>query len=145
MEKISNLADCIPPELVEEIYKNGKEHNDQHVYRVAKYGIINEIAFLGTYEECIYEKRENRYNINEIGTYSTSCYITPKMPQKFLCNLKRKHFKKFPHPIIIHGNTICGLSQLTIERDSSSNEEHIDWWIYKDSFQKLQETFEVYD
>ncbi len=34
MKRISNLADCIPSELIEEIYMNGKEQDDQHVYRV---------------------------------------------------------------------------------------------------------------
>lgn len=41
-----------------------------------------------------------------------SRYLTPKHPQKFLGYLKTRLFKKYPHPVIIQGNTIYGLSQL---------------------------------
>ena len=67
MERTCNLADCIPQELKEEIYANGEEHYEQHVYRVAKCGIINEATFWGRYEEYKYEKRQIKLDKKEIG------------------------------------------------------------------------------
>ena len=142
MERTKDLADCIPEYLIEKIRKNGMEQDKQHVYRVAKRGIISSVDFMGSYEETLFEKRPFKGDLNEIGAYSTSCYLTLKYPIKFLGYLKAKLFKKYPHPTIIQGNTICGLSQLTKERILDNQEEdHIDWWIYKDSFDILTQTF----
>lgn len=142
MEGTKDLADCIPEYLVTEIKKNGKEQNGQHVYRVAKRGIINDIAFMGSYEETFYENRPFKGDLGEIGSYSTSCYLSTKYPEKFLGFLKAKLFKNYPHPVIIHGYTICGLSQLTTERlPDYSHEDHVDWWIYKGTFDRLIQTF----
>ncbi len=146
MERTWNLEDCIPQELKEEIYANGEEHYEQHVYRVAKCGTINEATFWSSYEEYKYEKGKTKLDEKEIGSYSTSCYISPKSPQKFLKLLKKKHHDKYAHPIIIHGKTICGLSQLTKERiPRYKDKEHIDWWIYKGSYDKLEEEFEEFE
>ena len=140
------FSDCIPSDLVKKIIINGKEQNNQHVYRVAKRGKITDVEFMGTYEETLYEQRNCDKDLTEIGSYSTSCYLTPKNPRKFLKFLKRSLFKKYPHPIIIHGNTICGLSQLTKERILDyPDEEHIDWWIYKGSFDELVKEFKVFE
>lgn len=89
MARTNTLSNYIPPKLIDEIWANGKENSNQHVYRVAKYGTINEVTFMGSYEECLYEKREFKEDKTEIGSYSTSCYITPKYPQKFLKCLKK--------------------------------------------------------
>lgn len=146
MEKTYDLADCIPKELIEEIRINGKEQYDQLVYRVAKRGIIDEIAFMNSFDECLYENRENNNDLNDIGSYSTSCYTTPKHPQKFLKCLKKKHFDKFPQPSIILGNTICGLSQQTAKRKAEyPYKEHIDWWIYKNSFKEVCSAFSFFE
>lgn len=146
MEGTKDLADCIPENLVKEIRKNGIEQDEQHVYRVAKRGSIDEIAFMGSYEETLFENRNFNDDLNEIGSYSTSCYLSTKYPEKFLGFLKAKLYKKYPHPNIIHGYTICGLSQLTTERLSNCPEEdHIDWWIYRGSFNKLIQTFALYE
>lgn len=142
----NSLSDSIPPHLIEEIKLNGEENDSQKVYRVSKCGKINEIAFMNSFEECQYENRENKDNLNEIGSYSTSCYTTPKYPLKFISNLKKKYFDKFPYPVIICGNTICGLSQLTIKRKPKyRNKEHIDWWIYKDGLDKIVKNFEKFE
>ncbi len=142
MEATKDLADCIPEYLVEKIRKNGKEQDEQHVYRVAKRGIISNVEFMGSYEETLFEKRPFKGNLEEIGSYSTSCYLTLKYPIKFLRYLKASLFKKYPHPTIIQGNTVCGLSQLTKERiPDYEKEDHIDWWIYKDNFDKLVQSF----
>lgn len=46
--------------------------------------------------------------------------------------------------MIMKGSTICGLSQLTVERMPDYLEkDHIDWWIYKGSFDKLIQTFTI--
>ena len=145
MEGTKDLADCIPKDLMEKIRKCGKEQNEQHVYRVAKRGIINEIAFMGSYEEAIFDNRNFKDDLNEIGSYSTSCYLSTKYPIKFLGYLKEKLYKKYPCPIIIQGSTICGLSQLTIERlPDYPQEDHIDWWIYKGSIDMLKQIFTIY-
>ena len=142
MERTKELSDCIPKNIANEIKRHGKEQDGQHVYRVAKRGTINEIAFMGSYEEVLYENRKFTKDLNEIGSYSTSCYLSPKHPSKFLGFLKAKLFKKYPYPRIIHGNTICGLSQLTKERiPDYLEEDHIDWWIYKESFEKIIQAF----
>lgn len=142
MKETKDLADCIPLKIAEEIRKNGKEQEGQHVYRIAKRGIINDIAFMGSYEETLFENRPFKKDLNDIGSYSTSCYLTLKHPRKFLGFLKARLFKQYPHPIIIHGNTICGLSQLTKERRTEDQEgDHVDWWIYKGSFNTLVQTF----
>lgn len=146
MEKTNDLSDCIPVALVNEIRKNGKEQNNQHVYRVAKRGKISEIEFMGSYEETLCEGRAFKGDLNLIGSYSTSCYLSPKHPVKFLGFLKARLFKKYPCPIIIHGNTICGLSQLTKERiPDHLEEDHVDWWIYKGNFDKLLTAFSIAD
>ena len=145
MEETKDLADCIPKELVEEIRKNGKEQEAQHVYRVAKHGIINDEAFMGSYEEALSEGRSFNKDLTGIGSYSTSCYLTTRCPEKFLKLLKARHFDKYPQPKIIQGYTICGLSQLTKERNPNSEEDHIDWWIYKGCFDKLTQVFTYYE
>lgn len=144
MRETKDLADCIPEELVIEIRKKGKEHIYHPIYRVAKHGVINDIVFMGSYEETLSENRHFNGNLKEIGAYSTSCYLSTKHPKKFLGYLKAKYFKKYPCPMIIKGCTICGLSQLTKERipDYPEN-DHIDWWIYKGSFDKLIQSFTI--
>lgn len=138
MEDTKAFSDCIPENLVEEIQKNGKEQYSQRVYRVAKRGIIDDVTFMGSYDEALFENRPFKEDLREIGSYSTSCYLSTKYPKKFLGYLKAKLFKKYPCPMLIQGYTICGLSQLTIERlPDCPQEDHIDWWIYKNSFDKL--------
>lgn len=144
MKGTKDLADCIPKELAIKIRENGREQDYQPVYRVAKRGIIDEIAFMGTYEEYLFDNRNFNKDLNEIGSYSTSCYLSTKYPKKFLGYLKERLYKKYPYPIIIQGSTICGLSQLTIERlPDCLEEDHIDWWIYKDCSEELIQSFTV--
>jgi hypothetical protein len=144
MDRGSNLADCIPQELIKDIYRNGKEQNEQHVYRVSKSGIINESTFWCSYEEYQYEDRKSKKSPDEIGLYSTSCYLSPKSPEKFLNFIKRRYHEQYPHPILIHGNTICGLSQLTKDRiPNYKDKDHVDWWIYKGNFEKIKNNFEI--
>lgn len=146
MEETKDFADCIPKGLVEEIRKNGKEQESQCVFRVAKRGIINDIMFAGSYEETLLENRRFKGDLNEIGSYSTSCYLSTKCPEKFLGFLKAKLFKQYPCPNIVQGCTVCGLSQLTRDRlPNYLEDDHIDWWIYKGSFDKLIKAFTFYE
>lgn len=146
MERTYDLSDCIPPDIAEEIRINGKENDEQHVYRIAKRGSVSKIEFMGSYEECLYENRPFKGDLSLIGSYSTSCFLTPQYPQKFLGYLKARLFKKYPHPIIIHGYTICGLSQLTKDRiPGYSQDDHVDWWIYKGKIDEVVTAYKVYE
>lgn len=125
----------VPKNLISEIKNNGIENFNQKVYRVAKYGTIDMRTFYNTYDEY---KSENRlqyliqkYSLNDIGTYSTSCHNSLVSPKKYIKFLKSRLKELYPNPKIIIGKTICGLSQLSIERDPNYlDETHIDWWIY---------------
>lgn len=138
------LSNSIPTDIAEKIAANGKENPHQIVYRVAKRGNIDETAFLSTYEEDMLDNgklREGR-DPNNISTYSTSCYLSRKRPQKFLGYLKQQLINIYPHPILMTGRTICGLSQLTAEREPDTPEsDHVDWWIYPDYAETIAGSF----
>lgn len=138
------FSKCIPKELIPEIINSGKENFDIKVYRVSKYGTIEKKVFYNSYLEHESENRlshlKKRYELNDIGTYSTSCHNSIKSPRKYLNLLKQKYSKNYPRPIIIEGYPICGLSQASIERNPDYEDDtHIDWWIYDDdkSFDKI--------
>lgn len=138
MEDNNVLESNIPIDLQNEIKNqaNGNEHFSE-VYRVAKWGKIEERTFLSTFSEiqCGYIEDSERYAKDEIGTYSTSVYTDRKNCDKFIKLLKRgrRLRLKYPYPVIIKGKTSMGYVQKTKDRILDYNDDtHIDWWIFKD-------------
>lgn len=69
-----------------------------------------------------------------------------KTPKHVCFGVLTYGFNKYGISYIIHGNTICGLSQLTKERISGYKDiDHVDWWIYKGNFKELEKNFKFYD
>lgn len=140
------LAESIPNDIIDKIYECGKENSECFVYRFCKRGIINEIAFLNSYDEYMLENREIKDSIDNVITFSTSCSLTDKKPKQLCKLIKKKYFLQFPTPCIIAGHTIGGLSQRTIERDPNySDKNHIDWWIYQDCIEDIIAAFTIID
>jgi len=138
------LSSNIPEIILNKISELNLKENEYNVYRVAKTGTINFSTFDSTYTEM--EKgtipSENR-DLKDIGLYGTSCYLTIGKCKKFLKLQKRFN----PAPCIIKGVTKYGLSQKTNERDSSSKDGHIDWWIFEGYENELikEEIFFIYE
>lgn len=131
------LEPNIPKSMYEEIIKQAKGNKHYNtIYRVAKWGQIEEKVFLNTYgeiQENIIPDNEERYPKDEIGTYSISVYTERTSCDKFIKMLKKsKRLKQiYPYPIIIKGKTSNGFVQKTKERkDSYDDPTHIDWWLF---------------
>ncbi len=145
MDSNKSFSPSIPPNLIPIIIDEGKENPEQFVYRVSKSGLKNKETFLNSYDERIHENRcKKGLNLNDIGTYSTSCYLTVDSPLYFLNFLKAKYFDQYPCPCVIMGHTIGGLSQRTIERETKCDKKHIDWWIYQEDIDEIIADFEFY-
>lgn len=143
-----NLEKLIPEELHEVISEQAKDnpHFDT-VYRVAKWGKIENRAFYSTYKEIkekIIPDNEIKYPKNEIGTYSTSVYLEPGPCRKYINFLGGRLRRIYPCPIIIKGKTSNGMVQRTIDRiPSYPSEEHIDWWIFEGEIDRVINDFSL--
>lgn len=142
------LNPCIPDNIKDDIRTCGaKEEIKEPVYRVAKMGKKDEVAFFSTFEEILAEiipDNEKKYPKNKIITYSTSVYLDKKPCQKFIRLLKKSVVtkEKYPHPIILQGQTTNGLVQRTVEREQDYPDKlHVDWWIYKGEVEKVLGNF----
>lgn len=130
------LESNIPKNICNEIINQAKENEHiNDVYRVAKWGKIEEKTFLNTYGEIelgYIEDNEEKYPKNEIGTYSTSVYTERKNCDKFIKMLKRsvRLRELYPYPVVIKGKTSNGLVQKTIERIPNYDPTHVDWWLF---------------
>lgn len=151
---MSDLETCkdeldgnIPEELRKEIKERTKENEHYtEVYRVAKWGRIEDKVFLSTYEEILADilpDDEAKYPKNEIGTYSTSVYTERGKCDKYIKCLKgSKRLKKvYPYPVVIKGRTSNGCVELTINRNKEAEPEHIDWWIYDGKRSEVMQDF----
>ena len=143
IEEHKELNPCIPDDIKNDIWACGaKEELKEPVYRVAKMGTIDKVAFYSTYEEIqtgIVPDNEMRYPKDKVGTYSTYVYLDKKPCEKFVKCLKKKIY---PHPIILQGRTTNGLVQRTIEREKDySDKLHVDWWIFEGEVEKVFENF----
>lgn len=145
MEK--HLSSKIPGLDQQRILIHGEENYERKVYRVAKWGVDDSKSFLSSYEEYLLNPDGlSKPDLSEIGGYATSCNSTIKIPKKLLKFLKRKYFNLYPHPIIVVGKTIMGLSQETYRRiPNYSDKTHVDWWIYSGSESVLTKIFEIVD
>ncbi|EOT23508.1 hypothetical protein C805_03172 [Eubacterium sp. 14-2] len=141
------LSSVIPENIRKKIWESGAgEEHFQQVYRVAKWGKLEEKAFVSTYEEILQGWIPDRYSKEEVGTYSTSVYTSRKNCDKFINCLKRsvRLRKEYPHPVLLTGNTSHGLVQRTAERVSdNSDSTHIDWWIFEGAIKKAVRNFRI--
>lgn len=131
------FEDNIPKDLYSNIINQAQ--NNEHinnVYRVAKWGRIEEKVFLNTYGEIQYgyiPDDDSKYPKNNIGTYSTSVYTERKNCDKFINMLKRsvRLRKLYPYPVVIKGKTSNGLIQKTVDRiPDYIDPTHVDWWLF---------------
>lgn len=109
----------------------GAKEEEIEVYRVCLTGKVEPDSFLNSYEDAKLKIRD--LDLNEVGSYSLSCYEDIKDIRKML-----KFFtKRTPGvPVVAQGLTesCCGVVQRTIERIKlKSGKSHIDWWLYEDA------------
>ena len=127
-----HMQKCFPAYIPEEeIIIAGAKENEYNVYRICKWGELNQHAFISTYEEVLErDGNVNDLDLNDISSFSTSCFEKEKDAKRMM-----KFFtKKNPQAILAYGNIKkeTGLSQKTSER-KPKQKSHVDWWIYKDS------------
>lgn len=145
-----NLEKIIPEELHQEINEQAKDnpHFDM-VYRVAKWGKIENRVFYSTFKEIterIIPDNETKYPKNEIGTYSTSVYLGPGTCRKYINLLGRRLREIYPCPIIIKGNTSNGMVQRSADRiPDYPDKEHVDWWIYDGQIENVIGDFTLFE
>lgn len=82
----------------DDIIKAGAKENEYNVYRICKYGILNQHAFISTYQETL-ERNGNTetLDLNDIGTYSTSCFEEYKDAKRMMKFFTKKIPKQFWH------------------------------------------------
>ena len=73
-----------------------REPVTETVYRVTKSGRKDEEAFDNTYTEMLKGTTRNNWNLNELGTYSTSVYLVPGPCEKMIKMLAKRHRDKYP-------------------------------------------------
>ncbi len=121
---------CFPAGFREKLMGLGAKEQQLVVYHICKYGVIDDDAFLGTWEETQRGLRISRKKLDpqDVGSYSTSCHILPKDSRRIL----RTTLRNPPKAIVTKGiiQPHKGLSQVTAERDNKVRDSHVDWWIY---------------
>lgn len=142
MKPMKEYPDCFPQNFASEILPKQAKEENKSVYRVIKFGEIDENSFISTYEE-IQRKLippKKHLDLNNPGIYSTSC----NMEYSEARNMLDIFMRHYPKPFIAKGETekTCGPSQLTSEREARKD-THVDWWIYKntnpeDYFKKVE-------
>lgn len=134
---LEKLASNIPEDCKDQIRNNAQQNGHYDcVYRVAKWGKIEERAFFSTFDEIeqgYIEDNDEKYPKNEIGTYSTSVYTERKNCDKYISLLKKsvRLRRMYPYPVVLQGKTSNGMVQRTVERrEDYPDDTHVDWWIY---------------
>lgn len=120
---------------------DGAKEQDIEVYRICKWGRVEQKAFLTSYEE----RRQLNQHLKEfegepdIDELSMSCYEKLTDAQKRLA-----YFSKIePKSILAKGTTdgAYGPSQRTRERKPKVRpKSHVDWWLYANA--DVHNTFE---
>ncbi|MDC7291383.1 hypothetical protein NXH76_26740 [Blautia schinkii] len=133
---MKKYPECFPANFEAEILPKGAKEENKSVYRVIKYGTINRESFISTYEEMQRKliPPKKRLDLNNPGTYSTSCNIDYSEAQ-YALNIFMRHR---PRAFIAKGETegSCGPCQLTSEREERLD-THVDWWIYDEAEPQL--------
>ena len=140
IEKI--FPEGFPTNFREKLLTLGAKEQSMVVYRICKYGKLDEMAFLSTFEETVRKLRKGKLIENDVGSYSTSCHQDIKDSQRLLKFTLRR---PFPKAFIAKGviKEEKGLVQLTSERNSNCSDSHVDWWIYANAQPHLD--FKVVD
>lgn len=125
--------DCFPQNFESDILPKEAKEQFLEVYHILLFGNLDEINFLSTYEIDLRKltKRSRPLDMNDPGTYSTSCFIDKEDADYYLELLGKHH----PKAKLAKGITepSCGLSQITKERKPEKLDSHVDWWLYKDT------------
>lgn len=122
------FPECFPEGFREKLLTFGAKEQELNVYRICKFGIINEEAFVGSVEESLRRGKKRKFpKPDDVSNYSTSCHLKISDSKKILLHSLRNP----PHAIIAKGTIKPekGLSQLTSERNSEQKDSHVDWWI----------------
>lgn len=140
MKYVNKFPQCFPPNFESEILPAGADFRGRVVYRVMKYGKIDRNSFLGTYQEIVeglMPPPRKPLDMNDPGTYSTSCYEKRSDLEYFLKVTMRRE----PAAFIAKGITCgeCGPSQLSSDRKTNTHKDssHVDWWIYESASPEL--------
>ena len=115
------------------------------VYRVSKSGNIDEQTFENTFAEVLKGTTSKNKDFDDVGTYSTSFYLSPDPCNRWKLFLAEKFRKRYPSPCVIKGgiDASYGKFQRTIERSNAGDPLHIDMWIYEDKIEDLVGEFEI--
>jgi hypothetical protein len=145
----NELQDYIPATLKARIQIVASEHAYCPVYRVDKEGLQKASFLLSTYEEFSpkypLEVFSEKYPPDDISTYSTSVYDSPKSCERFIKSLKGELRKIYPSPLIMVGQTSHGLVVHTADYNPEYKDKtHIDWWIYKGQAEDALTNFKEY-
>lgn len=109
---------------------NEARAEEVEVYRICKTGCIEQASFLPSYLE--YEKNGclDRLDLNDVGSYSLSCFAKARDARNKLIFFTKKE----PRAIAAKGITSadCGVIQRTRER-KKTRDSHIDWWLYENA------------
>lgn len=116
----------------------------EDVYRVSKTGTISEQTFDNSFAEVLKGTTSARNkDYSEVGTYSTSFYLSPEPCDRWKSFLAKKY--RYPNPLVIKGHidASMGKYQHTVERLKDADPLHIDMWIYEDMIQAVIDEFEI--
>lgn len=81
-----HMQKCFPAYIPEEeIRKAGAKENEYNVYRICKWGELNQHAFISTYEEVLErDGNVNDLDLNDISSFSTSCFEKEKDAKRMM-------------------------------------------------------------
>ena len=99
------------------------------VYRICKHGRVDAESFLSSYEEYAKQGRLADLDLQDVSSYSLSCWEKMKDARRSLVFFTKKE----PRAIAAIGITSakCGIVQRTRERKGKNAKSHIDWWLYQ--------------
>ncbi|MEI0488780.1 hypothetical protein [Brachyspira pulli] len=118
----NKFPNYLPIKLLEEKLDNLEEKSIE-VYRVCKYGFVNE-SFLSTYEDVNFYNghRSKNYDENDISTFSMSCYTKKSKAELLLKCFKNQY--GYSNSLLAIGETNIDYGIINIESP------HVDFFIY---------------
>lgn len=134
----------IPIDIIKKIDEiRCSEPIQEDVYRVSKYGLIDEVTFDNTFAEVLKGTTSRNKDFDDVSTYSTSFYLVPEPCYQRVSFLARRFKKKYPKPCVISGriDATMGKYQRTIERIKNYDPDHVDMWIYDGREQRVIDSF----